>query len=83
MVAKLGKSQHQGIYKYTLVSTYGVMRINDKLVHANLRIWEPCQIKVSKRLQSEFSLKSHAPTTIFYTDCTRVIEQLQTAIYEN
>ena len=39
---------------------------NFKLVHDNLRIWEPCQIEVFQRLRSEFYPKSYTRTTLFY-----------------
>ena len=59
MVAKLDKK----------VSVCGV-NLNYKIVHDNLKIWDPYQINVSKRLRSEFYLKLQLRTTLFYIHWT-------------
>ena len=43
--------------------------LNYRLVHYNLRIWEPCQIVVFQRLRSEIFPKLYARTTLFYIHC--------------
>ena len=46
--------------------------LNYKLVHDNLRIWEPCQIVVIQRLRSEIFPKLYARTTLFYIHWTKL-----------